>query len=32
VKLVLVKKGKNFQRQDFVQLKDLGIDELVIRI
>jgi len=32
VKLVLVKKGKDFQRQDFAQLKDLGIEELVIRI
>lgn len=32
VKLVLVKKGKNFQRQDFAELKDLGIDELVIRL
>ena len=32
VKLVLMKKGRNFQRQDFAQLKDLGIDELVIRL
>ncbi len=32
VKLVLVKKGKDFKRQDFAELKDLGIDELVIRL
>ena len=32
VKLVLAKKGKSFQPQDFAELKDLGIDELVVRL